>query len=62
MKFFQIAIQGHAPQGGLFENRADAEREVRILRAEDRRYADEAMHEAGIDVPPTRYVIHEVTR
>jgi hypothetical protein len=62
MKFFQIAIAGLQPQGPLFESRPSAEREVRLLEADDRRYADEAMREAGIDVPPTRYTIHEVTR
>ena len=62
MTFFQIALAANKPSGALFETRAAAEREVRFLKADDARYADEAMREAGIVVEPSVYVIHEVTR
>ena len=62
MKFYQIALEGHAPQGALFESRAAAMREVRFLQADDRRYAEDALREAGIVVAPSVYVVHEVVR
>lgn len=64
MEFFQVAIKGHkpSPQSGLWETRAAAEREIRFLRADDRRHADEAMREAGIQVPVTEYEVVPVTR
>jgi hypothetical protein len=62
MKFFQIALATNKPRGALFETRPDAEREVRMLKADDARYAREALSEAGIVVEPSEYVIHEVTR
>lgn len=45
MEFFQISIKGLPPQGPLYETRADAYREVRMLKVDDRRYADDAMRE-----------------
>lgn len=62
MKFYQIAVQGQAPNGPLFESLLAAQREVRILKADDRRYADEAMREAGIEVPAIQYEIVPVER
>ena len=62
MKLYQVSIKDRAPQGALFESRKDAEREIRFLEADDRRYADDAMREAGIKVERTLYEIHEVTR
>lgn len=60
MKVYQIAIKGRQPQGAMFATRPEAEREVRFLIQDDRRYASEAMHEAGIVVPPTEYEIVEM--
>ncbi len=62
MTFFQIALANNKPSGALFDTEADARREVRFLKADDARYADEAMREAGIVVEPSVYVIHAVTR
>ena len=62
MKFFQIAIAEHAPQGALFETRTEAEREVYYLKQDDLRFADEAMREAGHVVECPEYTIHEVIR
>ena len=62
MKFYQVAIKGCEPRGGLFDTEAEARREIRFLRADDQAHADEAMHQAGIDVKLTDYVIVEVTR
>ena len=62
MTLFQIALAQNTPRGALFETRADALREVRMLKADDARYAREALSEAGIVVEPSEYVIHEVTR
>lgn len=59
-KFFQVAIQGCKPCGGLFTNMRDAQREVGFLQKDDRRSADEAMQIAGISTPPTVYEIVEV--
>lgn len=58
MQMFQVSIKGSQPQGGLFRTRAEAEREIGFLRADDARYADEAMQEAGITVTPWEYEIH----
>jgi hypothetical protein len=60
MTFFQISIKGNKPNGALFRTRSEAEREVRFLKADDQRYANEALEEAGIIVKPTEYEIHEV--
>ena len=62
MKFFQIAIDGGNPTGALFETRTAAQREVNFLRADDQRFADEAMREAGLETKMPTYQIHEVTR
>ena len=61
MTFFQISIRGQKPSGALFRSRIEAEREVGFLRADDRRFAAEAMEEAGIIVEPYEYEIHEVS-
>lgn len=61
MTFFQISIKGKQPSGALFRTRIEAEREVRFLWADDRRYAAEALAEAGIVVKPIEYDIHEVS-
>lgn len=62
MKFYQVAIKGNRPQGGLFDTEEQARREIRFLQADDRRFADEAMHQAGIEVQKIEYVVMEVTR
>ena len=62
MKFYQVAIKGKKPYGGLFDTHAAAMREVRYLEADDRRYAAEAMAEAGVKVAPVAYEVVEVTR
>lgn len=61
MTFFQIAIKDKPPSGGLFRTRAEALREIEFLKADDRRYAAEALEEAGVVVERIEYVIHEVT-
>lgn len=60
MKVYRIAIKGREPNGAMFKTQAEAEREVRFLIQDDRRYAAEALHEAGIRVPPTEYEIVEM--
>ena len=62
MKFYQVAIKGNRPQGGLFDTREQARSEITFLEADDRRFADDAMREAGIEVKPIEYVVMEVTR
>lgn len=59
-KFYQIGADGRQPQGGLFLTKIEAEREVRLLEADDRRHAEEAMREAGLEVRLPTYQIHEV--
>lgn len=59
-KFYQVSILGRKPSGGLFTDRAQAQREIGFLKADDRRHAADAMREAGITVEPTEYEIHEV--
>ena len=60
--FYQISIKGNKPNGALFETRLGAEREIRFLKVDDRRYAAEAMSEAGIKVELVEYEIHEVEK
>lgn len=62
MKFYQVAIKGNKPSGGLFDTRSAAIREVGYLKADDRRYAAEAMEQAGVKVALTEYEVVEVTR
>lgn len=62
MKFYQVAIKGHQPQGGLFDTEEQARREIRLLEADDARFAADAMREAGIKVKRNEYVVMEVTR
>jgi hypothetical protein len=62
MKFYQVAIKGNRPQGGLFDTEEQARSEIKFLKADDRRFADDAMREAGIEVKPIEYVVMEVTR
>lgn len=57
---FQVSIKGHQPQGGLFRTRAEAQREIGFLEADDRRYAADALAEAGYIVDTVEYEIHEV--
>lgn len=57
---FQISIKGHQPQGALFRTLPEAQREVQMLKADDRRYAADALAEAGHVVEPTEYEIHKV--
>lgn len=61
-KFYQVSIKGQKPSGGLFDDRAGAQREISFLKAEDRRFAAEAMEEAGVSIADTEYEIHEVER
>ncbi len=61
MQMFQVAIAGQAPRGGYFKTRAEAEREVRFLLADDARYAAEALLQAGIVVEATQYEVVPVT-
>ena len=49
-KFFQVAIRGHKPCGGLFLDAEKAQLEIDILMAED----------AAANMPPTEYEIVEV--
>lgn len=58
--FYQVSIKGRKPSGGLFQSRAEAQREIGFLKADDRRHAADAMREAGIRVEPVEYEIHEV--
>lgn len=62
MTFYQVAIKGNKPNGALFESAAAARREIGFLMADDRRYAAEAMEQAGIKVDVTQYEVVEVTR
>lgn len=62
MNFFQIAILGKSPSGPLYETRSAAEREIRFLKADDRRYADDALRDGGIIVDIPQYEIVEVSR
>ena len=62
MTFFQIAMNDNPPMGALFRTRAEALREIEFLKADDRRYAAEALEEAGIVVSKNLYRIHEVTQ
>ena len=59
-QMYQISIRNRQPVGGLFRTRAEALREVGFLKADDQRYAAEALSEAGIVVKPVEYEIHEV--
>ena len=60
MKMYQVAIAGLAPTGGYYKTREAANREIGFLRADDRRCAEEAMREAGIELEPTEYEVVEV--
>jgi hypothetical protein len=62
MKFYQVAIKGNRPIGGLFDTEAQARREIKFLQADDDAFAEEAMHQAGVEVQPIEYVVVEVTR
>jgi hypothetical protein len=62
MKFYQVAIRGNRPSGGLFDTEPEARREIRMLEADDRRFADEAMREAGVEVKRIEYEVVEVFR
>jgi len=62
MKFFQISLAGHQPQGALFDTRAAAEREVYFLKQDDLRHAREAWDVRGIVVECPDYTVHEVER
>jgi hypothetical protein len=57
---YQISIKGLPPNGPLFENIYAAKREIHYLMIDDLKYAEEAMREAGIEVKPIEYEIHEV--
>jgi hypothetical protein len=62
LTFYQIGMDGRPPRGPLFDTEAEAAREIKFLKQDDMRYADEAMREAGIEVPPHKYEIHKVQR
>ena len=62
MKFYQVAIKGNKPQGGLFDTEAQARREIQFLQADDDAFAEEAMYQAGLEVTRIEYEIVEVTR
>lgn len=59
-KFYQISVLGGEPSGGLFIDRKDAQREVRLLKADDARHSYDAFKEAGVVVECPEYEIHEV--
>lgn len=58
--FYQVSTAGHKPCGGLFQTRAEAQREIGFLKADDLRHAADAFEEAGIVVECPEYEIHEV--
>lgn len=60
MKYFQVSIKGQQPNGGLFQSRAAAQREIGFLEREDRRDAAYVLEQSGNIIPPTEYEIHEV--
>lgn len=60
--FYQVAVLGGNPSGGLFETHEAAQREIGFLKADDRRYAEEALSEAGHIITPTQYEVKEVVR
>ena len=62
MTFYQVAIKGNKPQGGLFDTEAQARREIQFLQADDDAFAEEAMYQAGLEVTRIEYEIVEVTR
>ena len=57
---YQVAIVGNKPSGGKFDTHQEALREINYLIADDRRYAREALEEAGIIVEPTKYEVVKV--
>lgn len=59
MKVYRIAIVGSKPSGAMFEIMSLAQREIMRLKADDRRYAAEALSEAGIIVSLDQYEIVE---
>lgn len=59
--FYQIGVDGRPPSGALFRTKNEAEREIGYLRADDRRFADEAMREAGYEIKMPEYKIYEVS-
>ena len=60
MKMYQVSVKGQRPSGGYYKTTQEAQREIGFLRADDRRYAAEAMEQAGIEQAPWEYEIHEV--
>ena len=62
MKFYQVAIKGNKPNGGLFETHAAAMRKMEYLNADERRFVREAMEQAGVLCAPIEYEVVEVTR
>lgn len=61
-RFYQIGMDGYPPMGAMFETKNEAEREIGYLRADDQRFADEAMREAGYEIKMPTYQIHEVEK